>query len=413
MFTTRDIRGIYGRDITIDKLKALSKALNQITTQLTIGMDYRAESEVILRTILSQFQGNIRYLGRIPTPVAAYLAEELGICVTASHNPPGYNGVKFFKPGRILFANEVQDLENKYLEVGKESQGVSNEKQIELKIDNQLLQRYLSAIPEIQDGIFDLCGGAACIFKGIFPCTIFAEPDPTFQRHSPEPKDNTLEQLKLETKRLNKIGYAFDGDSDRVVLVVDGHLIPGDILIGFIAEHYLKRGDKIILSFDCSQEVFEYIKDIGRCPIYAAVGQNLLIAKAMDEKAAFIGEYSGHYSFNNFMYYSDPIYTVGKISDIKPIDLLNFHAQFKNIVLREKVDGKIDYTRLQEALEKWTDQFVLIDGIKAILADDNAAILIRHSQSEPITRVNVEAGDLQIAQEIFKDLKKIMRGLMA
>ncbi|HUY01552.1 MAG TPA: hypothetical protein VMV49_18455 [Candidatus Deferrimicrobium sp.] len=412
MFTTRDIRGVFGKDITPDKLKALSMVLSHIATQITIGMDYRKQNEKILEGVLSNFQGSVRYLDRISSPAVAYLAEQLGVCITASHNPPVYNGIKFFKPKRILYADEVENLRNQYLEMLEKKEPLQNSRKIRLEIDEDLVQQYITAIPEIQDGIYDLCGGAACRFNSRFPETIFNKPDPTFQFHAPEPKENTLDHLKEATKKKTKVGYAFDGDADRIVLVVNGKLIPGDILIAYTAEHYLKENDKVILSLDCSQEVFDYIRDVGCNPIYAAVGQNLLIVEAIKTKAAFIGEFSGHYSFVEFMYYSDPLYFVGKISDTKPADLQTFLPQFQNIILREKIEGKIDYALLKQALEKWTDQFVLLDGIKAILKDDNAAILIRHSQSEPITRINVESKNLKEATRIFGDLKEVIKNII-
>jgi phosphomannomutase len=109
------------------------------------------------------------------------------------------------------------------------------------------------------------------------------------------------------------------------------------------------------------------------------------------------------------MYYSDPLYFIGQISEIKPKDLLAFQSQFHNIILRETIPGKVDYNTLKRDLEKWTDQFVMIDGIKAILEEKNAAILIRHSQSEPITRINVEAENLKIANDLFKKLEEIIK----
>ncbi len=408
MFTSRDIRGVYGKDITISRLHTLSAVLNEYAPELTIGMDYRARNDLILEATLAYYDGQVRYLGNVPTPVVPYLTQELGLCITASHNPPEYNGIKFFTPGCILDPAELGKLRTRYSR--KENSGLNNNppKKTDLKMEEDLVQRYFSAIPGIVDGIFDLGGGAACRFRRMFPKTIFDTPDPTFQTHSPEPKDATLEHLKVETKRIEKVGYAFDGDADRVAVIADGQLIPGDILIGYVAEYYLKANDKLILSLDCSQEVFQYIKDVGRQPIYAPVGQNLLIAEAKKQKAAFIGEYSGHYSFNEFMYYSDPFYFVGVVSEVQPSDLLSFQAQFHNVILRERVQGKIEYNTLQHELEQWTDQLILIDGIKAVLEEEDAAILIRHSQSEPITRINVEAKTLKSAHQIFERIQRLL-----
>jgi len=406
VFTSRDIRGFYGSDITDDNLKILGTVINKKAKEIIIGMDYREHNNEILDAILSTLGGKI-YLGNVPTPVVPYLTKNFGIMITASHNPPGYNGIKFFKPKRILYANELHEIEEQYQKATNAPKKRDETPKANLEIDQDQLKLYTTAIPEIADGIFDLCGGAACRFVDLFPESIFNKPDPKFEFHAPEPTNQTLDELKSQTMKAEKIGYAFDGDADRVVVIVKGQMIPGDILIAYIAANYLKEKERLILSFDCSQEVFNYIQDIGQQPFYASVGQNLLIAEAIKKKAGFIGEYSGHYSFTNFMLYSDPFYFIGKISETKPQELLAFQANFHNIVLHEKVDERVDYSLLKQELEKLTDQFVLLDGIKAILPEENASILIRHSQSEPITRINVEAKNIRSAEEIFQKIKEI------
>lgn len=405
MFTSRDIRGHYDKEITDDRLKILGTILDK--KEILIGMDYREKNDKMLNAILSSL-GRVVYLGNVPTPVIPFLTNRFGLMITASHNPPGYNGIKFFKPKRILNAEELQQIKQRYEAAVKKSTKLSESEKPQLKVDEELLSQYIAAIPEIKEGIFDLCGGAACRFANLFPRSIFNSPDPSFKLHAPEPTNETLDRLKDETMKAEKVGYAFDGDADRVVIIVKGQMIPGDILIAYAAIHYLPPKEKLILSFDCSQEVFNYIQDNGQQPYYASVGQSALATEAIKRKAGFIGEYSGHYSFTKFMYYSDPLYFIGKISETKPQELLEFQTQFHNVVLREKVEGRVDYALLKQELEKWTDQFVLLDGIKAILADEGASILIRHSQSEPITRINVEGKNTQIAKEIFQKVKEII-----
>jgi phosphomannomutase len=405
MFTSRDIRGFYGSEITDDKLKILGQVLDK--RELVIGMDYREYNDKILNAILPSLE-RVIYVGNVPTPVVPFLTKRSGMMITASHNPPGYNGIKFFKPKRILNAEELQHIKQQYEDAVKQSTKLNESSKTNLKVDEEQIRRYITSIPEIKEGIFDLCGGAACSFANLFPVSIFNTPDPPFRLHAPEPTNETLDRLKEETMKAEKIGYAFDGDADRVVVIVKGQMIPGDILIAYTATHYLPSKEKLILSFDCSQEVFNYIQDSGQHPYYATVGQSALATEAIKRKAGFIGEYSGHYSFTKFMYYSDPFYFIGKISETKPRELLEFQAQFHNVVLREKVEGRIDYTLLKQELEKWTDQFVLLDGIKAILAEEGASILIRHSQSEPITRINVEGKNIQTAKEILQKVKEII-----
>ena len=79
------------------------------------------------------------------------------------------------------------------------------------------------AIPEIQDGIFDLCGGTACRFTNLFPKVIFNNPDPTYQFHSPEPKEDTLEQLKLETSAQETANVVFTAGAGANSIIIKMH----------------------------------------------------------------------------------------------------------------------------------------------------------------------------------------------
>lgn len=400
-FKDRDIRGIYGLELSEKDFFNLGLVLDNFSDTLILGMDYRIHNDTLCKAMVSGFNGEISYLGNATSPMVAYLSAKLGICLTASHNPPEYNGAKFFKDKRSFFGDEMIDISNYYYKI-KGGEYKLNERK--LKVDIDLKNSYLDEIPEIDvnAGIFDLCGGAACSVRDIFPNRIYDIPDPLFERHSPDPCDSALHELKKITVFNDELGFAFDCDGDRVVIVGDGKVIGADIIIAYVAENYLKKGDAIVMSLDCRNEVYNYIENLGLKPYYAAVGQDALIKKAFEVNANFTGEQSHHFSFTKFMPYSDAIYFAAVFSKTKPKDILNFEHKFKNVVHQETFSFQIDFTKLENSLSKKSLSIDKSDGIKATFED--YCVLIRSSKTEPLIRVSIEAEG-----SILKKVLKVIR----
>ena len=103
--------------------------------------------------------------------------------------------------------------------------------------------------------IYDLGGGAACSIKQLFPRTLFAAPDPDFKLHSPEPKDDTLGELKRATAKEKLLGLAFDGDGDRCMVAAGGRVIDGGIMAAWLCENHFKKGDRMVINIDFTDEV--------------------------------------------------------------------------------------------------------------------------------------------------------------
>ncbi|ODS38387.1 MAG: hypothetical protein A7316_08160 [Candidatus Altiarchaeales archaeon WOR_SM1_86-2] len=401
IFKGRDIRGKYGSELSKRDFFNVGLVLNNFSDKLVLGMDYRAHNPELCQAMLSGFGGSVSYLGNSPSPMVAYLSEKLklGVCLTASHNPSEYHGAKFFKEKRSFFENEMNEIKKHYENLKVENYKLNREK---LAIDNDLRDEYLNKIPLIEDGIYDLCGGAACSIRDIFPHAIQNKPDPFFENNSPNPNDGKLHELKKKTVSDNKLGFAFDGDADRVVIAADGKVIRGDIIIAYIAENYLKKGDSVVMSLDCSNEVYNYIKDSGLNPHYAAVGQETLIKKAQEVNAKFTGEMSHHFSFTEFMPYSDAIYFAAVFSETKPEDISEFKNKFKNIMHQEVFPFQIDFDKLEEKLSKKAIPIDKTDGIKATFED--YCVLIRASKTEPIVRASIE-----VEEEYMERAKKAIR----
>lgn len=391
LFKGYDVRGVYGREVTEQNFLALGQMLAEKSSEMVLGIDYRKSGLSLAAALTAGFGKQVLFLGYAPTPATAFISKELGVQITASHNPPEFNGAKFFTHGRCYWSEEVRELEKNF------SFGGRSIKQVFLK-ENYSLREYTDALPAIEQGIFDLCGGAVCAVKKVFPDTLYGKPDPYFQKHSPEPKDETLQELKKKTLEKNEMGFAFDGDGDRVLVVDEGTVFEGDVVAAFIAENFLRKGNSIVLSIDCSQEVFNFIRDSGFRVAYSKVGDPHVVKKALETGASFAAEKSGHFMFPHFAPNSDAIYASAVLSAAKAGELKKFSEKFKNIVLKQYFLQKIDFRKLKKIfLQQDPIEVNCIDGVKAEF--EEYTLLVRLSQTESRVRINCEAKTRENAEK--------------
>ncbi len=407
MFKEYDVRGEYPTVVSEEKFFFLGAALRHFSDgsdELFLGRDFRKSGNSLANAIASGFLQaggrEVKFLGTIPTPATAFLAGKLGCQVTASHNPPQYNGAKFFKEGRAFFSSELAKVKEAFeSEAQKNAVKGALQKDVLGEVDEGEVKRYVEALPEFGTAVFDLCGGAACALKRLFNERIFDSPDPLFERHSAEPKDSTLGELKRKTGIEKKLGLAFDGDADRVIAVDCGKFIPGDVLAAFIAANFFRKGDKVVFSIDCANEVFESAKNAGLKPLWSGVGDVNVLKAAIDAKAAFAAETSGHYSFMRHMAYSDALYAAAKLSSVGSGEVAEFASQFKNTMIREEVFLRADFGKLG-VLVRESQGFqsaTTIDGIKAFFSD--FVFLVRQSKTEPKIRISCEAENRENAEK--------------
>ena len=409
MFKGYDVRGVYGAEIDENKFFLLGKALGRLGNELALGMDYRRHNETLAAALASGFEGKTIFLGRATTPCVAFCSRKLGASVTASHNPPEYSGMKPFRDKRCFYGEELAQLKTYYAQEENSSGGngknpaaaVAAPRKKILKENADEKKEYAASLPRMEKGIYDLGGGAACAFKKIFPKTIFSEPDPLFSKRAPEPKDETLGALKSETLKHGCIGFAFDGDADRVVAIDKGRTIDSGALGAFYASRFLKRGDVVALTIDVSDEVCEWFANNGFKTESSAVGDINVTRKAGESRAAFSMERSGHYAVTRHLLYSDGVYFAAALSGTRPGEMTKFALQFKHETANEKIAGRINFRDLEKLFRaKNPAALETVDGIKARF--DDYCVLVRASQTEPIVRVSVEAADAKKAAKTLE-----------
>jgi phosphoglucosamine mutase len=352
-----------------------------------------------LNAFLNGFTGDTTFVGIAPTPATAFNTLEYGISITASHNPPEYNGLKPLTKKRPFYAQEMNDLRIRYAhrealaeKAGKLS-GVKFEKK-RVKENKALLKAYVESLPEFKPAIYDFGSGTVCTIKDAIARgggeLLFSEPDPFFKQRVSEPTDETLTVLKQKTVSENKLGFGFDGDGDRLALVVNGRVLDGGIVGAFLAVQNLKKGDKLAMTIDVSEEVFDFLTEYGFHAYYSPVGHINVPEKMEEVGGVYAMEYSGHYCFLNRMLQADAPYNAALISQARPSEVLEFANQFKMKRFVAKESVRVNFAAFEKLVrEKEPFAMETIDGVKAKFED--YAFLVRQSQTEPKVRVFIES----------------------
>ena len=383
-----------------------------------IGRDTRTTGEMIEKLVSATMleRGiDVYNLGISPTPVVFRKAKEIGagIIITSSHNPLEWNGLKFILDGRGITEKELNVVKNeRNLErpkIGKEIIAESDYISDAVKIIGQLDQT--------QHVTLDIGGGAA---RSVAPellkkigcevTTINEELEESSR--GPDPTADKLIELVDKTKN---IGFAFDLDSDRVILVMSGEKKSSDITLGLGVVKAIKLGiKKFVLSVDSSLAVEKYIIAHGGKVWRSKVGEANVIQTMIKNNAEAGGEgSSGGFILKKFNMCRDGLLTSGLIASMigdKSIQKdIEFFESFSQIRDKVSIESSLHDKIITEIVKKIEEKYKInqLDGIK-INIDDNTWSLIRKSNTEDIIRISTESNDKELLVKIQKEMIKMV-----
>ncbi len=381
IFREYDIRGIAEKDLSDETALLIGKAYGTLIhnkfgagAEIVVGRDNRISSPRIAKALIEGILScgvNVVFIGEITTPMLYYAVNKLnksgGISVTASHNPPQYNGFKVMVGKEAIFGEKIQELrkiaekENfvagkkaaeKKFEAGKktfalgekkilrgraekfvasensaEGRGTLREESIDEKYINEIaslvkVQKKLKVVVDAGNGMASEFAPRLLEKIGCEVIRLYCVKDPSFPNHIPDPvqEKNSRDLMEKAVESKADLGIGFDGDVDRIGVVDEkGTLIYGDTLLGLLAEDLLEREKhaKIIFEVKCSQGLGEWIKEKGGKPIMWKTGHSLIKAKMREEKALLAGEMSGHMFFTEKWYgFDDALLAAVKIIEI-------------------------------------------------------------------------------------------------
>ena len=387
-----------------------------------IATDTRPTGQMVAETVkagLMQSGIDVYDLGIAPTPVAFRESRKYGagIIVTSSHNPIEWNGLKMIIDGKGVNEKQLDMVMN---EQNPPKSKIGEEHEIESAYVDDA-SKIIGKIPDIPKVVVDIGGGAAKGFPsqllekvGCDVVTINSELEKSSR--GPDPTVDTLEELVTNTKNRD-IGFAFDLDGDRLVIVINGEKKDPDVTLGMGVVKALELGCKnFVLSQDTSISVEKYIKQNGGTVFRSKVGEANVTEKMIETKSQVGGEgSSGGFILSDFNYCRDGILASGLIASIikkdEFTDALNFMEKYH--IIRDKVEYDSEHHDdiLKVLHGKMKEKFgsvETLDGIKAIVDEDSWA-LVRKSNTENSIRVSAESNSLEKVRNIHQEIKDLVK----
>ena len=442
IFREYDIRGIAGKDMTEDDVLIIGKAAGTYLkqrghTQLNVGRDCRTTSDSYSEKIIEGLLStgcDVVDIGVCPTPVFYFSIKHLegqgGVMITASHNPPEYNGFKLCIDLDSIHGEEIQTLrrivEGQSFEKGEGS--LSHTDVIPTYKD--FVENNIKITRPIRVGVDAGNGTAGVVAVPIMKnlnCEvhdIFCEMDGTFPNHEADPTvvKNMQDLIALVKEKQLDLGIGYDGDGDRIGVVdKEGNIIYGDKLLIIFSREILSRkpGVTFISEVKCSQTMYDDIKKNGGNAIMWKTGHSLIKKKMKEEKAELAGEMSGHMFFaDRYFGYDDAIYASCRLLEIlsntgKALSDLLSDVPKTYTTPEIRVDCPDD--KKFALVEQVTDYFrqrnevIDIDGVRVLFPDGWG--LVRASNTQPALVLRFEALSENRLSEIKDHIETTLEGI--
>ena len=406
----------------------------QIKGKVAVGGDTRTSTLMLKQAVTAGLLSSgcdVVDLGILPTPGVQYAVRKYydgGVMITASHNPPQYNGLKFLDEDGIGIPDDMElaierlyfDEEPDRVPFSEIGQLYHNDKVIDEYVDEAVSKVDAQAIKDAGLKVVVDCGsGAGCFTApylirklGCDVTTLNSQPDGFFPGRNPEPIEENLQELIHVVKELNAdIGLAHDGDADRTICIDEkGNFVLGDKTFTLVEKQMLKENDGgiIVTTVATSQAIYDVADEYNGKVIATAVGDLLVARKLKDEDGLFGGEENGGLIFPDFVYGRDAVMTVAKILEIvakekKPLSELvaELPVYYASKTKIECPDDEKEFimSSIAKEIQDTTDfELDLTDGVK-ILKEDGW-VIIRPSGTEPIFRCFAESDSQDKADEM-------------
>lgn len=437
-FGTDGIRGIAGESLTADLSFKVGKALGKLLTEkkehpkVIIGRDTRISCDMLEQALaagLTSTGVNVMTVGTIPTPAIAYLTKTIetdsGIMISASHNPYQDNGIKIFGPDGFKLTDEQELHIEQLIDNSDKIKNASFDKIGKLYSGSELSQKYIQHIKQSISGdlsgikiALDCANGAT---TGIAPF-IFGDLEADIETIGCQPngvnindnvgstKINTIAEFVKENNV--DMGFAFDGDGDRVLAVDSkGNVVDGDKIMFILAKHLKDQGelkDNMVVSTVMSNIGFyKAIEENGLQSVKTAVGDRYVVEEMRNNSYSLGGEQSGHIILMNYATTGDGILTAVKLTDIikksgKSLEeLANEVSIYPQKLVNIKVVDKKTAMEDEEVLSECTKVEKELEG--------NGRILLRASGTENLIRVMVEASSDELTDKYCEQVAAIVR----
>jgi len=448
IFREYDIRGIFQKELNEDTVKKIAyyfakEVKNKVSNAqyISVGYDARTHSEQLCEWLISGINKaglDVLTMGLVATPVnyfSNFVSFEgkntsASIMITGSHNPPEYNGFKITINKQPFFGEDIYALgesvidSNLTIENNVDSTFINTREQY----INYMIKNFLHLKFSDKKFVFDCGNGAAgSVLRDILDGLnlnhkiIFETPDGTFPNHHPDPSDlhNLIDIKKeLDTNEYD-LGFAYDGDADRIAVLSPKYNFKGDVLAIFFSKFI--DNPIVIGEVKCSQIMYDTINTYGTAIMYKTGHSNLKV-KIKETNASFAAEVSGHLFFNDrYFGYDDAIYATLRALELL-YDGFDYDTEYEKlpqlfstdeININTTEDKKfIIIDELKEKLSNPPKDFpiikdiIMVDGVRVVFK--NGWGLVRASNTTPKLVTRFEAIDKETALKYQTQLFNLM-----
>jgi len=442
IFKAYDIRGIVDRTLTEDAARAIGAAFGSDASarrvgEVAIGRDGRLSGPHLAAALVDGIRSTgtaVVDIGMVATPMLYFATYELGtgsgIEITGSHNPPEYNGMKMMLAGDPVYGDGLQKLRQRI-----DSQDFVRAPQPGALRQVDVADRYIARITSdaklarpMKIAIDCGNGVAGAIAPRLFRALgcevieLFCEVDGNFPNHHPDPAhpENLQDLVRCLRETDAELGFAFDGDGDRLgVVTKGGSIIFPDRQMMLFARGVLKErpGAEIIFDVKCSRHLAAQIRAFGGRPTMWRTGHSLIKAKLKETRAPLAGEMSGHIFFNDRWYgFDDALYSGSRLLELlsnvpdPSVELESLPnadstpelhlktAEGENFSLVEKLKAEAKFMGSLEV--------ITIDGVRVEYADGFG--LARPSNTTPVVVLRFEADSPAALRRIQQDFRSAL-----
>ena len=441
LFGTNGVRGIVGKDLTPELVLSIGEAFGTMRKgRIAVGRDTRTSGETLINAVKSGLLAvgcDVTDCGILPTPALQYLVKEQfdgGAMITASHNPPEYNGVKIIESdGTEMGDEETIRLEqrifdhsystNSWEHIGKET------------IAHHLIENYITAIADLFPDnpgkgitvVVDPGSGPACAttpqiltHMGCRVLTINGIMDGTFPGRLPEPSPDGLKGLAaLVVSSGAAFGVAHDGDADRAVFIDEnGQFVEENQEFALVADHICRQKKGVIVTPVSTTQMVEIVaKNNNSTVTYTPVG-SIYVARTMrsliesGEHVVFGGEGNGGLIFPDHQFCRDGGMTAAMMVAILASRRQKLSLLLKQLPGRYMIKDKISAdggAAILEALKSAYSHGIIdeTDGVK--IFKGNSWALVRASGTEPLIRIIIDAEDEEQGRTLRDELKETIQ----
>ena len=450
LFGTNGIRGVVNKDLTSEMAIKIGGATGTFFKRgnIIVGYDARTSSPMLAKAVIAGLNAtgcNVFFAGMTPTPALQYAVKnhktDGAVIITASHNPPEYNGIKVvWKDGIELSRKQEIEIENiffdeKTLYAEWNSLGVT--RNLPEIIDDyieaikrhvkvaEIAKKHYHVVVDAANSVGSLAAPRLLRELGCKVTTINANIDGTFPGRTPEPRPENLKDLALTVKAVGAdLGVAYDGDADRSIFADEqGEIHWGDKTFALVEKHFLKNnsGEKIVTPVSSSTLVKDIADAYDGEIVWTKVG-SVTVSQTMKKLNAKLGgEENGGIFYGPHQSVRDGAMATALILDIMAKTGEKLSKLLGRLPKYFIEKGKVECpNKLKEkTLEKLTEQLSefnpsTIDGVK-IWFENKSAILMRPSGTEPVYRLYAEAKTkdkaTQLVREYSLKLKRIIDSL--